>query len=235
MLKTTNFINKIKNYAIEDMRKNKINVSLTIAQAILESAWGTCDLSINANNLFGIKKGAWNGEIYTVYTKEFIDGQWITIQDHFRKYNNWGESIADHSKILLQDRYKSVINCKDYKQACINVYKSGYATDPNYPQKLIQLIEQYELYKYDNIENDNVSYNKGSGQAFVLCDILNIRKGPSVISDILDTYSKDESFYYDSVYENDGYIWVSYIARSGKRVYVASRSINNSEIYLKCI
>lgn len=235
MSKTTNFIAKIKDYAIKDMNSTGVLASLTIAQAILESAWGESTLSVKGNNLFGIKKGNWSKEVITLPTKEYIKGQWITVQADFRKYNNWGESIADHSYLLLGDRYKSVISAKDYKTACYNIAKCGYATDPNYPTLLIELIEQFELYKYDNIKTNNISNYAENGQATVLVDVLNVRNTPTTKELPVAKYYKGGQFNYDSVYINDGYVWCSYISNSGYRRYVASRTINNMEIYLKCV
>lgn len=143
------FIDNISKFAIKDMEKTGILASLTIAQAILESGWGISELAKNANNIFGIK-GNHNGHSYSVITKEFVDNKWIEITADFRKYPSWLECVKDHSdKFLTMDRYKNLIGETDYKQACINVHKAGYATAPNYAEKLISIIEQYKLYEFD--------------------------------------------------------------------------------------
>lgn len=142
------FINAIKTGAIKGYKKYKILPSLTMAQAILESNWGKSHIE---NNLFGIKTGSsWKGKVAVRATKEFSDGKWITISAKFRAYNNFDESIEDHAKLLSQNkRYRKVASAGDYRTACLEVWKAGYATDPNYPQKLIKIIEQNQLYKYD--------------------------------------------------------------------------------------
>ena len=144
------FIDAVAAGARRGHKKYGILPSLTIAQAILESGWGKSHIK---NNLFGIKAGAnWTGKIAVRETKEFINGQWITVQAKFRAYDSFNESIEDHAKLLgTTDRYKKVIQAEDYKEACYEVWKAGYATDPNYPNKLTNIIEQYELQQYDDL------------------------------------------------------------------------------------
>lgn len=144
------FINKIGSMASEDMQKTKILASLTIAQAILESNWGRSSLSVEPNNnLFGIK-GEYNGNYVTLPTKEYENGRWVTINAKFRKYPSWRESIRDHSDLFNRlDRYKNLRGCTDYKLACRYVREDGYATDPSYTNKLISLIETYNLNRFD--------------------------------------------------------------------------------------
>lgn len=128
-----------------DMQKSGILASLTIAQAILESGWGTSELATKANALFGIKADArWSGKAYSKDTKECYDGvTYTTITALFRAYDSWAESVADHSAFLLANkRYAAVVGERDYKAACKAIKAAGYATDPGYPQKLIGLIEK---------------------------------------------------------------------------------------------
>lgn len=143
------FLNKIKPVVIMDMQKTGILASLTAAQAILESGWGRSELAVKANNLFGIK-GSYNGQSYTVKTKEYVNGKWIMVDAAFRKYPSWQEGVNDHShKFLTMDRYANLRGCKDYKLACKYVYEDGYATGIDYTPKLIQIIERYKLYEWD--------------------------------------------------------------------------------------
>lgn len=145
-----NFINTIGIMAREDMQKTKILASLTIAQAILESNWGNSSLSKAPNyNLFGIK-GTYNGNYVIKQTSEYENGKWIKINAKFRKYPSYKESIRDHSNLFnTYDRYKNLRGCTDYKLACKYVRQDGYATDPNYTSKLINLIETYNLNRFD--------------------------------------------------------------------------------------
>ena len=139
------FLQRIIPLATADMKKTKILASLTIAQAILESGWGLSGLTLRSNNLFGIK-----GQGVNSATFEYINGKRIDIVAGFKAYPDWETSIADHSGLFLRlDRYKNLIGCTDYKQACKNVQADGYATAPNYADSLIKLIEQYKLYQYD--------------------------------------------------------------------------------------
>lgn len=147
------FIEKIAPYAKEDMIKTKVPASLTIAQAILESADGNSTLAREANNLFGIKGIGTAGSVEMV-TYEYINGVRTKIKAKFRKYNNWGESVSDHSNLFLngvswnRSLYHGVLG-KDGITAAREVAKAGYATDPNYADKLIKLIHDNDLLKYD--------------------------------------------------------------------------------------
>ncbi|KNB70138.1 peptidoglycan hydrolase [Brevibacillus reuszeri] len=140
------------------MRRTRVPASLTIAQAILESNWGKSGLAVNANNLFGIKGTGTAGSVL-MPTTEYVNKQPIKTNANFRKYNNWSESIANHSALILNGtrdkptRYHGVLGV-DYKTACYAIKDGGYATDPEYPKKLISLIEQHGLAKYDVDKSD---------------------------------------------------------------------------------
>ena len=146
------FIQTVGEAAHKDMEKSGVLASLTIAQAILESGWGTSELAQNANALFGIKADSrWSGKAYSKETQECYDGvNYTTVTALFRAYGSWDESIADHSTFLLTgSRYAAVIGEKDYKTACKAIKAAGYATAPDYAEKLISLIESYGLTAYD--------------------------------------------------------------------------------------
>lgn len=151
------FINNIKDGAIDGWKQYQILPSLTIAQAILESGWGLSELAQKSNNLFGIKAGSdWKGDSVPHETKEWQNGTYITTTARFRKYSSINESVLDHARFFhtpawRELRYAHVIGETDYKKACYEVKKAGYATDIGYPVKLIKLIEEYKLYQYDEI------------------------------------------------------------------------------------
>lgn len=230
------FIEDIKEYAIKDYYNSGILPSLTIAQAILESGWGKSTLATKGKNLFGIKATNWRGEKITLPTAEYINGQWITVQAEFRKYNNYGESIKDHSDLLQINRYARVRQSKNYIEGAKALKECGYATDPNYSRLLIQIIEENNLHIYDNKSNVNIITEYAeNGKATVITDKLFVRNEPNTKCSIIDWYVRGEQFYYDKVIINDGYYWTSYISYSGIRRYVASRKIDSSEIYLNCI
>lgn len=146
----TEFIEKIGALAREDMKKSKILASLTIAQAILESGWGRSALAQSPNyNLFGIK-GDYNGAYCTFLTSEYRNGQWVRENANFRKYPSWAESLADHSALFNRwDRYANLRGNYNYRDVCNKVREDGYATDPSYSSKLINIIEQYNLTRFD--------------------------------------------------------------------------------------
>lgn len=166
------FINSVKGGALIGQAESNILPSLTIAQAILESAWGSSKLCVAANNIFGIKAFSdWNGRKITLPTSEWFNGKMQIVDADFRAYNSFYDSIEDHNRLLSGARYKSVCECGDYKSACQAIFQCGYATDPNYPGKLVQIIEQNRLYEFDSasIESDKIRrFQK-------LCNALHIR------------------------------------------------------------
>jgi flagellum-specific peptidoglycan hydrolase FlgJ len=148
----SDFISEIAKYAQKYSRLTGVPASLTIAQAILESNWGQSGLARNNKNLFGIKG---KGEAYP--TKEFVGGKWITVTANFRTYDTFEGSVRDHNQMLKRmRRYAAVIGERDFRQACRAIAAAGYATDPTYADKLINVIVSYELHKYDDWEDDDM-------------------------------------------------------------------------------
>ena len=144
------FIDLVKEEAIVNYKENNILPSLKIAQAILESSWGKSTLSIQGNNLFGVKAYSdWTGPSISLSTKEYVKGKCIRTKCKFKSYPSLSKSIKDHSILLSTDRYLKVRESKDYKEACYAIYRCGYATSPTYSESLIEIIDSFELYKYD--------------------------------------------------------------------------------------
>lgn len=138
------YIQFYKNIAMKEMESYGIPASITLAQGILESGSGKGRLAVEANNHFGIKCHGWAGE------KIYHDDD--ERQECFRKYKSAETSFRDHSEFLAnRKRYSKLFDLKksDYKNWARELRKAGYATDRKYPQKLISLIERYELYQYD--------------------------------------------------------------------------------------
>ena len=163
------FLSAIKQGAM-DGAKEGILPSITAAQAILESGWGSSELAkVPNNNLFGIKDSEdWHGEIVTVPTQEYLNGDYITVNAAFRKYASWNDSVVDHAKFFTstewrKDNYRKVVNETDYRIAAQELKNAGYATDPNYPGKLIRLIEAYKLYEWDAVSNTTNSVQENEG------------------------------------------------------------------------
>ncbi len=150
------FIKTISDGAISNYNKYGILPSITMAQAILESGWGSSELAVTHNNLFGIKADTrWNGAVATITTSENYNDSTIA---NFRKYENINESIEDHGKFLYENsRYAEygLFNGKDYKAQAQALEDAGYSTvknengEPIYADKLIALIEKYNLMQYD--------------------------------------------------------------------------------------
>lgn len=142
--KTENYIDNYAEIAMEQMRQYKIPASITLAQGILESGAGSGDLTLRANNHFGIKCHDWKGAV--VYHDD------DTAQECFRKYSNAAFSFQDHSLFLTgRKRYTGLFKLAidDYKSWAKGLQAAGYATDKKYPSKLIRIIETNKLYQYD--------------------------------------------------------------------------------------
>ncbi|WP_277232999.1 glycoside hydrolase family 73 protein [Romboutsia timonensis] len=150
------FIESISDGAISNYNKYGILPSITMAQAILESGWGNSELAVTHNNLFGIKADSrWNGAIATIVTSENYNDSTIA---NFRKYDSINESIEDHGKFLYENsRYAEygLFDGKNYKEQAQALENAGYSTvknengEPIYADKLIALIEKYNLMQYD--------------------------------------------------------------------------------------
>ncbi|WP_139958341.1 glucosaminidase domain-containing protein [Flavicella sediminum] len=146
-VRTVAYISKYAEVAMEEMKKNKIPASITLAQGILESGSGVSQLALKSNNHFGVKcHVGWKGD----YVKHDDDEK----QECFRKYKEIETSYKDHSEFLkTRSRYDALFKLKkdDYKGWAKGLRKAGYATDKRYPEKLIRLIETYKLNNYDKI------------------------------------------------------------------------------------
>ncbi|WP_374048164.1 glucosaminidase domain-containing protein [uncultured Parabacteroides sp.] len=146
------YIKTYSDLAIQHQKKYKIPASITLAQGVLESGAGQSDLARRSNNHFGIKcHSDWRGG--RVYHDDDLRGEC------FRKYKRVEDSYEDHSKFLKRSRYESLFRLKitDYKGWARGLQKCGYATDRAYANKLIKVIEDYELYRYDTGKVHNLT------------------------------------------------------------------------------
>lgn len=149
------YIDTYKYIAIDHMKKYKIPASITLAQGLLESGAGKSDLAANGKNHFGIKcHSDWKGK--KMYKSD--DGP----NDCFRVYSNAEDSYEDHALFLKKDRYRSLFELKitDYRGWAKGLQQCGYATDKAYANKLIKIIEDYELYQHDKKESSGKSITK---------------------------------------------------------------------------
>jgi LysM repeat protein len=138
------YINEHKDDAIREMQKSGVPASITMAQACLESSDGKSPLAVEANNHFGIKCANWSGPSYTQDDDEK--------DECFRKYNTALESYDDHSNFLkTRPRYAFLfeLDPTDYKGWAKGLKKAGYATDPAYADRLIKIIEDFDLHQLD--------------------------------------------------------------------------------------
>lgn len=135
-----------------DYAKHKILPSLTIAQACLESGYGTSDLYMYGAAAFGIKASAgWAGKVYRKSSKEVINGTTVFQESDFRAYTSLANSVSDHGDFLQKDHYKAVVGETNFQRAATAIKAAGYATDPEYVSKLTSIYNKHQLSKYDSV------------------------------------------------------------------------------------
>ncbi len=154
------YINRFHHIATSEMKRTGIPASIKLAQGLLESDWGRSNLANTANNHFGIKCGSsWSGETFFKEDDDYVNGKLVA--SCFRAYANAEESYIAHSDFLKKPRkskrYDFLFDLDpiDYKAWARGLQKAGYATDPAYPLKLINIIEKYHLHQFDLIEEEN--------------------------------------------------------------------------------
>ncbi len=171
------YIKMYQGLAISQMKKYGVPASIILAQGLLESGSGNSTLAVKANNHFGIKcHKTWTGP--RIYHDDDAKGEC------FRKYRSPEKSYHDHSEFLRGARRYAFLfdlNPTDYKGWARGLKKAGYATDPQYPQKLIRIIEEYKLYTLDTgVDISIESPTKGMGEEIdpenFSIDIFNQRK-----------------------------------------------------------
>ena len=200
------FIAYVGQIAKEEMRRTGILASVSIAQAILESSWGQSELSLKANNLFGMKSSLsgntwgseWEGDIYTKSSAEFINGASTQIVSDFRLYKSPLDSIKDHTNYLAGAkngnslRYEGLAGETDYKIAFQIIKDGGYATDPEYVSKLSALVETYDLDVFD-MEEDPADPDYDTESLETIKTDLSEMKG--ILKVILDVIQKIAGFF----------------------------------------
>lgn len=224
------YIDQYRDMAIEQMLRNKVPASITLAQGLLESGAGNSELVKKGNNHFGIKCHGWTGR--TIYKDD--DAK----QECFRAYNNAQESFEDHSKFLSKNqRYSQLfsLSITDYKGWAHGLKACGYATNPNYAPMLINIIELYKLYEYDRAKSYDkfMAQNSGHRQDGFLHPIhiynknyfLQARKGDtfkSIGKEIGISGKKiakyNERDYHDTLVENE-MIWLKKKQKKAEATY----------------
>lgn len=172
------YIEQFASLAVEEMYRSGVPASITLAQGLLESNSGQSELAVKGNNHFGIKcHSNWKGK--KMYHDDDRKGEC------FRVYPSPEQSYKDHSDFLrYRERYSFLFDYKvtDYKSWAYGLKKAGYATDPAYPKKLIQIIEEYDLHEYDKKPS---SYGKTKKKvAAPAVEIESIPEAPSRIDDV---------------------------------------------------
>lgn len=181
-LSNADAIKKVAPLFTDDQKKSGILASVSLAQFILESGYGSSELAQNANNCFGMKKSlsgnTWAGSVWdgnSIYTKKTqeqnADGSYVTITADFRKYGCVENSVADHSAYLLgamngnKKRYEGLAGEKDYKKAIQIIKDGGYATSLSYVTNVCNIVEKWNLTQYDAGAVQNTP-QEGAGGSF---------------------------------------------------------------------
>jgi flagellar rod assembly protein/muramidase FlgJ len=141
------FLTQLTPAALECEKAAGIPHAFTLAQGALESAWGSSALATKGFNLFGVKADAsWRGATLLLQTNEHLSGKDVTVVAKWRKYANWGECMLDHAKFFHNNpRYAQALKTTDPIEFALRVSESGYATDPNYADKLIAVMKSNNL------------------------------------------------------------------------------------------
>lgn len=175
------YIAKYKDLAIAEQKRTGVPAAIKLAQGIHESGCGESELSLNARNHFGIKcKTSWTGQTYT-YTDDAKN-------ECFRKYDDDRNSYIDHSDFLRNNaRYAALFNLdvSDYKGWAYGLKKCGYATNPRYAQKIVDLIEKYELNQYSLLEErGGMGDEEGDGEAMLATAATTLPESKAAIAPV---------------------------------------------------
>ncbi|MBS9335723.1 glycoside hydrolase family 73 protein [Fructobacillus papyrifericola] len=141
-------------YAQKMQQQYGVFASISLAQAALESDYGQSALAQKAHNLYGVKAASGQASV-TMPTKEYQDGTWVTVDAAFVSYPSWQASMLAHAQLLKQGtswnptQYAHVLSAQTYQDAAKGLMTDGYATDPDYATKLVQVIEKYKLHRFD--------------------------------------------------------------------------------------
>ncbi len=192
-----NYIEKWHTLAVRHQQQYGIPASITLAQGLLESGAGLSRLATEGNNHFGIKcHKDWTGD--GIYQDD--DEQ----NECFRKYADAAESFEDHARFLKRKRYQPLFQLKetDYAGWANGLKQCGYATDPSYAAKLVNIIEMYELYKYDSNQPVVAKRRELKGD-----ETLEHSVNMTIVNEfrIMHKISQKWELYYITVYAGDTY------------------------------
>lgn len=149
----TEFVNKMRDAVQVAAAETGIPAKLIMSQAALESGWGKREILLEdgttSHNLFGIKASrSWKGGVANITTSEFVNGKMVKMKQHFRAYESYAESLTDYARLIsTSSRYESVLQASSAEEAARRVQEAGYATDPNYADKLISIMAYFDAGK----------------------------------------------------------------------------------------
>lgn len=178
------FIEKIAPI-VQDVNKSRgypLFSSVVIAQACLETGYGSSQLMMKANAIFGIKAGlSWRGKVYSAKTKEVYNSKPVTITDTFRAYDTLRESVEDFFNLICNNkRYAVAVHSNNFVECIHGIASGGYATDPSYADKVIKIINSFYLITYDSTESikeqaETQSFKYSIGKTYTTLVNLNVR------------------------------------------------------------
>ena len=229
------YIAKYKEIAKNSMQQFGVPASITLSQALLESGSGMGSLCLQANNHFGIKcRKDWTGP-----SVKYDDD---ALQECFRKYDDPKDSFKDHSQFLLSKPWYAKLfklDIKDYKAWAKGLKAAGYATDPLYPQKLINLIEKYKLYDVDNEVKPDEIIAVAQSNTRIVKPLNKVEKLPEIESQteieseiVATSEINNNSFEIENQLENSQNF---YIVQAKETFYSISKKFNISIEDLKTI
>lgn len=219
-----NYIEKWHTLAVRHQQQYGIPASITLAQGLLESGAGLSRLATEGNNHFGIKcHKDWTGD--GIYQDD--DEQ----NECFRKYADAAESFEDHARFLKRKRYQPLFQLKetDYAGWANGLKQCGYATDPSYAAKLVNIIEMYELYKYDSNQPVVAKRRELKGD-----ETLEHSVNMTIVNEfrIMHKISQKWGLYYITVYAGDTYDSIADEYGMKKRKLLGYNDLNNDSAML---
>ena len=149
------FVKELVPTAQSLQREFGILASVSLAQAMIESDFGRSQLASQHFNLYGVKTDANDPQAALYPTLEYYDEEWVEIHDYFKVYASWQESMREHSLLIVNgttwnpNQYEAVLQARTYQDQARALQSSGYATDPDYGDKLIKMIQEWQLDQYD--------------------------------------------------------------------------------------
>lgn len=234
------YIREYQDIAVTEMHRTGIPASIKLAQGILESNCGTSELAKQANNHFGIKCGGdWTGGSYHKEDDDYLDG--ALVPSCFRTFGSARECFVAHSEFLADprkaNRYGSLfaLEATDYRGWANGLSRAGYATDPRYAERLIRLIEDYQLYRFDQAVPAVVAADRDvqmpaakPASPGIQRRYLRRANGVSYMTALAGDHLEDiarasKKPMADLIRNNDGIYTASTVLQAGSRVYLEAK------------